>query len=119
MILQVPREALEFTGKSINFRSGEFGYSICPVFSKGHAEIFCEFEHDFAKNRTYGVLATNACYHACFMICCKGTNWSLLLLIRDGEKQPPPLCDTAVRVGCFRVLHYHTWDFSIIHDAGI
>ena len=64
-------------------------------------------------------ITCDACYHACFMICCKGTNWSLLLLIRDGGKQPPPLCDTAVRVGCFRVLHYHTWDFSIIHDAGI
>ena len=60
MILQVPREALEFVGMSINFRSGKFGYSICPIFSKGHAEIFREFEHDFAKNRTYGVLATNA-----------------------------------------------------------
>ena len=40
MILQVPREALEFVGMSINFRSGKFGYSICPIFSKGHAEIF-------------------------------------------------------------------------------
>ena len=83
MILQVPREALEFAGMLINFRSGKFGYSIC------------------------------------FMIYCKGTNWSLLLLIRDGRKQPPPLCDTEVRVGCFWVLHYHTWGFSIIHDAGI
>ena len=43
MILQVPREALEFTGMSINFRSGKFGYSICPIFRKGHAEIFREF----------------------------------------------------------------------------
>ena len=43
MILQVPREALEFAGMSINLRSGKFGYSICPIFSKGHAEIFCEF----------------------------------------------------------------------------
>jgi hypothetical protein len=58
--LQVPREALEFAGMSINFRSGKFGYSICPIFSKVHAEIFREFWHDFAKNRTYGVLATNA-----------------------------------------------------------
>ena len=39
----VPREALEFAGMSINFRSGKFGYSICPIFSKGHAEIFREF----------------------------------------------------------------------------
>ena len=54
------REALEFAGMSINFRSSKFGYSICPIFSKGHAEIFREFEHDFAKNRTYGVLVTNA-----------------------------------------------------------
>ena len=52
--LQVPREALEFAGTSINFRSGKFGYSICPFFSKGHAEFFREFWHDFAKNRTYG-----------------------------------------------------------------
>ena len=37
------REALEFAGMSINFRSGKFGYSICPIFSKGHAEIFREF----------------------------------------------------------------------------
>ena len=43
MILQVPREALEFAGMSINFRSDKFGYSICPIFSKGHAEIFREF----------------------------------------------------------------------------
>ena len=43
MILQVPRETLEFAGMSINFRSGKFGYSICPIFSKGHAEIFREF----------------------------------------------------------------------------
>ena len=43
MILQVPREALEFAGMSINFRSGKFGYSICPIFSKRHAEIFREF----------------------------------------------------------------------------
>ena len=43
MNLQVPREALEFAGMSINFRSGKFGYSICPIFSKGHAEIFREF----------------------------------------------------------------------------
>ena len=49
MILQVPREALEFAKMSINFRSGKFGYSICPIFSKGHA-----------KNRTYGALPTNA-----------------------------------------------------------
>ena len=40
MILQVPLEALEFAGMSINFRSSKFGYSICPIFSKGHAEIF-------------------------------------------------------------------------------
>ena len=45
--LQVPREALEIAGTSINFRSGKFGYSICPIFSKGHAEIFHEFWHDF------------------------------------------------------------------------
>ena len=43
MNLQVPREALEFAGMLINFRSGKFGYSICPIFSKGHAEIFREF----------------------------------------------------------------------------
>jgi len=43
MNLQVPREALEFAGMLINFRSGKFGYYICPIFSKGHAEIFREF----------------------------------------------------------------------------
>ena len=43
MNLQVPREALEFARMSINFCSGKFGYSICPIFSKGHAEIFREF----------------------------------------------------------------------------
>jgi len=42
MLVQVPREALEIAGTSINFRSGKFGYSICPIFSKGHAEIFRE-----------------------------------------------------------------------------
>jgi len=39
----VPREALEFAEMSINFRSGKFGYSICPIFCKGLAEIFREF----------------------------------------------------------------------------
>ena len=43
MILKVPREALEFAGMSINFRSGKFGYSICPIFGKGNAELFREF----------------------------------------------------------------------------
>ena len=38
MLVQVPREALEIAGTSINFRSGKFGYSICPIFSKGHAK---------------------------------------------------------------------------------
>ena len=47
-------EALEFAGTSINFRSGKFGYSICPLFSKGHAENIHEFWHDFAKKRTRG-----------------------------------------------------------------
>ena len=32
MLVQVPREALEIAGTSINFRSGKFGYSICPFF---------------------------------------------------------------------------------------
>ena len=45
--LQVPHEALEIAGMLINFRFGKFGYSICPIFSKGHAEIFREFWHDF------------------------------------------------------------------------
>ena len=39
-------EALEFAGTSINFRSGKFGYSICPTFRRGHAEFFCEFWHE-------------------------------------------------------------------------
>ena len=56
MLVQVPREALEIAGTSINFRSGKFGYSICPIFSKGHAKFFREIWHDFAKNRTYGTL---------------------------------------------------------------
>ncbi|XP_073359472.1 uncharacterized protein [Aegilops tauschii subsp. strangulata] len=42
---------------------------------------------------------------------------AILSLVRDGGKQPPPLCLTGVRVGCFRVLQYHTWDFSISHEA--
>ena len=45
--LQVPHEALEIVGMLINFCSGKFGYSICPIFSKGHAEFFREFRHDF------------------------------------------------------------------------
>ena len=40
--VQVPCEAL-FAGMLINFRSGKFEYSICDIFSKGHAEIFREF----------------------------------------------------------------------------
>ena len=50
------RETLEFAGTLINFHFGKFGYSICPLFSKGHAEIFREFWHDFAKNRIYDLL---------------------------------------------------------------
>ena len=42
MLVQVPREALEIAGTLINFRSGKFGYSICPIFSKRHAEFFHE-----------------------------------------------------------------------------
>ena len=45
--MQVPHEALEIAEMLINFRSGKFGYSICPIFSKGHTEIFREFWHDF------------------------------------------------------------------------
>ena len=41
--VQVPREAL-FAGMLINFRSGKFEYSICDIFSKGHAEIFRELD---------------------------------------------------------------------------
>ena len=51
MLVQVPREALEIAGTSINFRSGKFGYSICPFCSNGHPEIFREFWHDFAKKK--------------------------------------------------------------------
>ena len=54
--LQVPREALDIAGTSINFRSSKFEYSICPFFSKGHAKKFREFWHDFAKKGTYGIL---------------------------------------------------------------
>ena len=47
--LQVPREALEIAGTLINFRFGKFGNSICPIFSKGHAEFFVNFGMTFAK----------------------------------------------------------------------
>ena len=43
LYLQVPHEALEIAGMSINFRSGKFGYSICNILSRGHAEIFRYF----------------------------------------------------------------------------
>ena len=45
----------------------------------------------------------------------------MFLIIRDGGRLPPQatLCHTRVRVGCFRVLHYHTFFFSISHEAGI
>ena len=52
----VPREALEFTGMSINFRSGKFGYSICPIFSKGHAEFFVNFSMTLLKIGHMGYL---------------------------------------------------------------
>ena len=61
--LQVPREALEIAGTSINFRSGEFGYSICPFFSKGHAEIFKNFGTTFAEKR-------DICVCVCACACC-------------------------------------------------
>ena len=47
--LQVPHEALETAGMSINFRSGKFGYSICHILSRGHAKKFREFWHDFCE----------------------------------------------------------------------
>ena len=47
--LQVPHEALEIAGMSIDFRFGKFGYSICHILSRGHAEIFREFWHDFCE----------------------------------------------------------------------
>ena len=50
------RETLEFAGTLINFRSGKFEYSICPLFSKGDAKKIREFWHDFSKNRTYDLL---------------------------------------------------------------
>ena len=56
MILQVPRETLEFAGMSINFRSGKFGYSMCPIFSKGHAKIFREFSMTLLKIGHMGYL---------------------------------------------------------------
>ena len=60
MILQVPREALEFAGMSINFRSGKFGYSICPISAKVMLKFSVNFSMTLLKNRIYGVLATNA-----------------------------------------------------------
>ena len=60
MLVQVPREALEIAGTLFNFRYGKFGYSTCPFFSKGDAEIFREFWHDFAKKRDIWDIATNA-----------------------------------------------------------
>ena len=41
--LQVPREALEIAGTSINFRSGKFGYSICPFLAKVMPKFFVNF----------------------------------------------------------------------------
>ena len=40
MLVQVPREALEIAGTSIKFRSGKFGYSICPTIRGSHADFF-------------------------------------------------------------------------------
>ena len=40
-------ETFEIAGTLISFRSGKFGYSICPNFSKGHAKKFREFWHDY------------------------------------------------------------------------
>ena len=44
MNLQVPREALEFAGMSINFRSGKFGYSYV-LFS---AKVMLKFSVNFS-----------------------------------------------------------------------
>jgi len=55
MNLQVPQEALEFVGMLINFRSGKFGYSICPIFSKVMLKFTENFSITFVENRTYGV----------------------------------------------------------------
>ena len=43
---------LDIAGMLINFRSGKFGYSICPIFSRGHAKNFVNFGMTYAKNRT-------------------------------------------------------------------
>ena len=42
ILCRYPRDALEIAGTAINFRSGKFGYSVCPIFIKGHAEFFRE-----------------------------------------------------------------------------
>ena len=56
MILEVPREALEFAGMSINFRSGKFGYSICPISAKVMLKFSVNFSMTLLKIGHMGYL---------------------------------------------------------------
>ena len=47
--LQVPMRPLRLPECRLTSVPANFGYSIYHIFSKGHAEIFREFRHDFCK----------------------------------------------------------------------
>ena len=53
--LQVPIRPLSLPERRLTSVPANSGTPYVPFFSKGHAEIFREFWHDFAKKGTYGV----------------------------------------------------------------
>ena len=53
--LQVPMRPLRLPECRLTSVPANFGYSIYHIFSKGHAEIFREFRHDFCKEKKNGV----------------------------------------------------------------
>ena len=77
--LQVPREALEIAGMSINFRSGKFGYSPYILFlAKVMPKFFVNFGMTLLKKGHMGYLycvhISQWCYlycvmHALFLFC--------------------------------------------------
>ena len=50
------QEALEFAGMSINFRSGKFGYSICPISAKVMLKFSVNFSMTLLKIGHMGYL---------------------------------------------------------------
>ena len=61
MLVQVPREALEITGTSINIRFGKFGYSMCLFLAKVMPDFFMNFGMTLLKIGHMGYICSCSC----------------------------------------------------------